>query len=157
MGILSAPIAIAANDTTSATKSILKSLPVPLSKSDAALYQQIFAVQKAGNWRNANRLIKKLTNKILLGHLQAQRYLHPTHYRSRYKELAVWLKHYADHPDAKRIYKLAVRRKPKIIDLQTDQACQGRRFFLKAVTGELNELNGEVCATTEMRAICTPR
>ena len=45
--------------------------------------------------------------------MQAQRYLHPTHYRSRYKELAVWLKHYADHPDAKRIYKLAVRRKPK--------------------------------------------
>ena len=113
MGLLSAPVAIAANDTTRATNNTLKSLPRPLSKSDSELYQQIFAVQKAGHWRSANRLIKQLTNKILLGHLQAQRYLHPTHYRSRYKELAIWLKHYADHPDAKRIYKLAVRRKPK--------------------------------------------
>ena len=39
--------------------------------------------------------------------------MHPTHYRSRYRELSTWLKNYADHPDAKRIYKLAVRRKPR--------------------------------------------
>ncbi len=39
--------------------------------------------------------------------------MHPTHYRSRYGELAKWLTKYADHPEAKRIYKLAIRRKPK--------------------------------------------
>ena len=113
MSALSAPIAIAANDTTRTANTILKSLPRPLSKSDPELYRQIFATQKKGDWRSANRLIKKLANKVLLGHVQAQRYLHPTHYRSRYKELATWLKNYADHPDAKRIYKLAVRRKPR--------------------------------------------
>ena len=43
----------------------------------------------------------------------AQRFLHPTKYRSRYKELKDWLHLYSDHPQAVRIYKLALRRKPK--------------------------------------------
>ncbi len=49
---------------------------------------------------------------MLLGHVLAQRYLHPTHYISRYPELAAWLERYADHPDATRIRKLALRRQP---------------------------------------------
>ena len=48
-----------------------------------------------------------------MGHVLAQRYLHPTAYRSKYHELAKWLAKYADYPDARRIYKLALRRKPK--------------------------------------------
>ena len=88
-------------------------LPTPLSSSDVALYRRIFTLQETGDWRRADRSIAKLNSKLLLGHVLAQRYLHPTRYRSRYGELAKWLRHYADHPQAKRIHKLAMRRKPR--------------------------------------------
>ena len=87
-------------------------LPEILSEADVALYQRIFSIQKAGRWQEADRLIAKLGNRLLLGHVMAQRYLHPTKYRSRYKELKAWLAEYGDHPDARRLYKLALRRKP---------------------------------------------
>jgi soluble lytic murein transglycosylase-like protein len=48
-----------------------------------------------------------------MGHVLAQRYLHPTKYRSHYKELKAWMAQYADHPDAPRLYKLARIRQPK--------------------------------------------
>lgn len=83
-----------------------------LSDQDARRYRRIFALQKKGRWSKANKEIRKLTDKLLLGHVQAQRYLHPTHYRSRYRELAAWLKHYADHPQSRQLYKLALKRKP---------------------------------------------
>ena len=87
-------------------------LPQPLNAGDVALYQRIFDVQKAGKWRSANALIQKLSDPLLLGDVMAQRYLHPTKYRSKFKELQAWLKKYADHPDATRIYRLAVKRRP---------------------------------------------
>ena len=89
------------------------SFPEILSAADVKRYRQIFALQERGDWRKANRIIKSLDDKVLLGHVQAQKYLHPTKYRSRYIELAKWLKKYSDHPDARRIYKLALRRKPR--------------------------------------------
>jgi soluble lytic murein transglycosylase len=88
-------------------------LPEILSEADVALYQRIFHVQEAGRWKEADRLIAKLEDRLLLGHAMAQRYLHPTKYRSRYKELKAWLAEYGDHPDARRLYKLALRRKPR--------------------------------------------
>jgi len=87
--------------------------PVVLSGADVDRYREIFRVQETGQWKRANRLIKELDDPLLLGHVLAQRYLHPTKYRSRYKELKDWMALYADHPDARRIYKLALRRKPK--------------------------------------------
>ncbi len=83
-----------------------------LSKADIERYRAIFAVQADGAWTEADELIAQLENDILLGHVLAQRYLHPTHYRSKYKELARWLERYADHTDARRIYRLALKRKP---------------------------------------------
>ena len=88
-------------------------LPTVLSGGDRERYREIFSVQERGDWRAADRLIGKLDDKVLLGHVLAQRYLHPTKYRSRYAELAKWLKQYADHPDARRIYQLAQSRKPR--------------------------------------------
>ena len=120
--LLSAHFIVTANSVTKAAQTINNngqamvtkiSIPNVLSKADANIYRRIFSTQKRGSWRSANKLISKLENKLLLGHVQAQRYLHPTKYRSRYVELARWLKAYADHPDARRIYKLALRRKPK--------------------------------------------
>ena len=88
-------------------------LPEILSDADAALYREIFRAQERGRWKTADKLAAKLADRRLMGHVLAQRYLHPTAYRSRYKELVRWLDKYADHPEAKRIYKLAVKRRPK--------------------------------------------
>jgi len=87
-------------------------IPKVLSGADTGLYREIFEIQESGDWRKADRLIKRLSDRMLLGHVLVQRYLHPTKYRSRYKELKAWLRDYADHPDAPRVYKFALRRKP---------------------------------------------
>ena len=86
-------------------------LPSVLQAADVLRYRQIFALQTDGQWAAADKLIAATDNKILLGHVQAQRYLHPR-YRSHYTELSQWLKLYGDHPDAARLYDLALRRKP---------------------------------------------
>ncbi|MEZ5824143.1 MAG: lytic transglycosylase domain-containing protein [Geminicoccaceae bacterium] len=91
----------------------LGDLPRPLSSADIARYEQIFDLQEDGHWRDADHLIKQLRNNILLGHVLAQRYLHPTAWRSKYGELRDWLEDYADLPQASAIYKLAVARRPK--------------------------------------------
>jgi soluble lytic murein transglycosylase-like protein len=88
-------------------------LPRVLDRADADRYGDIFRLQEGGRWKEADRLIAVLDNRLLMGHVLAQRYLHPTKYRSRYKELKEWMALYADHPDARRLYKLALRRKPK--------------------------------------------
>lgn len=87
-------------------------IPQPLGQGDVERYQKIFDLQEDGHWKKANKLIKQLEDKVLMGHVLAQRYLHPTKYRSKYKELKAWMASYADHPDARRLYKLALRRKP---------------------------------------------
>jgi soluble lytic murein transglycosylase-like protein len=88
--------------------------PEILSATDAELYREVFQLQDAGRWADADRRIRRIKDRLLMGHVMAQRYLHPTKYRSRYDELASWLKHYADHPDAAHIHALALRRKPSM-------------------------------------------
>lgn len=88
-------------------------VPLILSDKDRQRYREIFALQEEGKWIAADRQMKRLENRILVGHLLAQRYLHPIAYRSKFDELRRWLKAYADHPDAGRIYRLAIHRKPK--------------------------------------------
>lgn len=83
-----------------------------LSDNDATLYRQIFAAQEDGRWDEADRLTAQLSDKLLMGHVQHQRYMHPTAYRSSYDELKRWLDHYADHPNADVIYSLAKKRQP---------------------------------------------
>jgi len=85
----------------------------PLTDRSVFLYREIFDLQREGAWKAADALIARLSDSTLLGHVQYQRYMHPTAYRSSYKELAIWLSHYSDHPDAKKIYKLALKRRPR--------------------------------------------
>jgi len=87
-------------------------LPTVLSAEDADLYRKIFAVQENGDWRKADKLIAKLQDRLLMGKVLAQRYLHPTKYRSKYKELKSWLAVYSDQHNATQLYKLALRRRP---------------------------------------------
>ena len=84
-----------------------------LSKNDVENYRQTYVFQEQCKWKSANKHILKISDKILMGHILAQRYLHPKCYRSKYLELYYWLKKYNDHPQAKRVYRLAIKRMPK--------------------------------------------
>ncbi|MEE8623553.1 MAG: lytic transglycosylase domain-containing protein, partial [Alphaproteobacteria bacterium] len=104
-------------------------------------YQIIFALQKTGKWWAANQRIKRLENRMLMGHVLAQRYLHPTRYRSKYEELRAWLAKYPDHPDARRIYRLAMKRKPA-----------GARASRRPVIGYFKSGAGEYAASAPYRS-----
>ena len=70
-----------------ASSATSKELPRPLSERDADLYEQIFALQDDGEIKEAAKLIKQLDSQLLMGHVLAQKYLHPTAWRSSYTEL----------------------------------------------------------------------
>ena len=85
-----------------------------LSSNDIKIYKQIFSIQSKSilnkrncncsiEWKKVDKLIKKINNKILLGTVYSERYLHPTGWRSSYRDLKLWLDKYNDHPDAYRI------------------------------------------------------
>src|SRR5215469_9780014 len=86
-------------------------LPQPLGLADADRYRQIFNLQDAGKFRDAEVLLGWVSDHRLVGHVLAQRYL-SAGYRASYGELAAWLQQYADHPEAPRLYALAVKRRP---------------------------------------------
>ena len=74
--------------------------PTVLSAADIDRYRKIKTLQEAGKWSSADKVIAGLENRILMGHVQFQRYMHPKKYRSKYVELKGWLDKYADHPGA---------------------------------------------------------
>lgn len=86
--------------------------PDVLTPADEKRYRDIFMLQEAGKLSQADPLIKKIENPILLGYVFEQRYMHPTAYRSSYTELSRWLSSYADHPNAAPVYRLALKRRP---------------------------------------------
>ncbi|MSP83557.1 MAG: lytic transglycosylase domain-containing protein [Alphaproteobacteria bacterium] len=90
----------------------LKPLPRLLGEADAVRYARIFTLQEKGLWSDVDSLISGLQNRVLMGYVLAQRFLHPDQYVSTYAELAAWLDRYADLPDAEHIYRLALKRKP---------------------------------------------
>lgn len=83
-----------------------------LSGADVKNYNLIFSMQDQGDMRGANQVMLRIEDRVLLGHVLAERYLHPTAYTSNYFELSTWMQSFADHPQAERIYRLALRRKP---------------------------------------------
>ncbi len=98
-----------------ATVAQLTASPLPqlLSAADAERYTNIFSLQTAGDWPQADRLMRQLEDRLLMGHVLFQRYMHPTKYRSSFDELSAWMSRYADHPSASQIYRLALKRRPK--------------------------------------------
>lgn len=81
-----------------------------LSADDARRYGQIFAAQRRAAWDEADVLIGQVQDKRLMGHVLAQRLLHPDR-KATYAELAAWMARYSDHGPAERIHALAERRK----------------------------------------------
>ena len=87
-------------------------LPQPLSPSDAVLVHRAFALQASGDLPAADRTIAAVQNDLLLGDLQAERYLGRFH-RATAGELTAWLDRYASQPDAPAIRTLLLHRLPK--------------------------------------------
>ena len=94
-------------------------LPKPLGEADVERYRRIFDLQREAKKRSdpelaeADRLMGELEDELLLGRALGQRYMHPTAWRSSYRELKAWLDNYNDHPLATRIHRLARKRKPE--------------------------------------------
>ena len=86
-------------------------VPAVLSPADAALYRDIFAAQDAGQLSRADALIRTVSDPVLIGYVQHQRYM-GRYYTTSFAELSAWMAKYADHAGAERIYRLALRKKP---------------------------------------------
>lgn len=98
------------------TRQLLQELD--LSKNDVSVYKKIFTALRQQNFKEVTRLEKKLDNKLLEGHILAEKYL-SKRYKSTYTELSDWLKQYSDLPQATRINRLAQRKNPDKTALKT--------------------------------------
>src|SRR5215213_5817910 len=97
----------------------------PLTSADIARYRQLFVLLRQGRWADADRLGAELEDRVLLGHLLAVRYLAKKAPRASFAELSGWLETYGDLPQAQRIYKLALARKPAGVDRPTAPVSPG--------------------------------
>lgn len=84
-----------------------------LFESDKELYKQIFHAQKSADWDLANSSITRLSNKILLGDVLAERYLNPA-YNTSAAEIIEWLKNYSDNLKTSEILELAKNKYPQV-------------------------------------------
>ena len=89
--------------------SVLPQNPNVLSESDAMLYRMIFTAQSRGEFDSADAMLAQLSNRYLVGHVLAERYLNPSYHASA-AELRSWLVRYNDHPQTRKIVALAVQR-----------------------------------------------
>ncbi|MBI1366926.1 MAG: transglycosylase SLT domain-containing protein [Alphaproteobacteria bacterium] len=121
--VLAAPALAASDDATPVAANAPGGDPVDqsdpaeimrvLSDADADRYRRIFDLQEDANWKAADKIIGELDDKILMGYVLYQRYMHPTGWRSAYSELKKWMAYYADLPNASDIYRLALKRRPR--------------------------------------------
>ena len=84
-----------------------------LTLSDQSLYQEIFKLQKKERWKEADKKIAQLQDKLLMGHVLANRYFSVT-YRTKASEIEKWFKLYGDHPQAIRMYALGQKKNAKL-------------------------------------------
>lgn len=109
---ISVSTAYAAPEEPTVALQVPPQVPGVLNQADRERYRKIFTYQETGRWKQADKVIKTLDDSLLMGHVLYDRYMHPTKYRSKYVELSRWLKSYGDHPSARRVYRLAVKRRP---------------------------------------------
>jgi len=64
------------------TSGEIRNILTVLSESDARLYREIFRLQESGEWKAADKRIEQLSDRLLMGHVLYQRYMHPRAYRS---------------------------------------------------------------------------
>lgn len=80
-----------------------------LTNKDVVLYQNIFELLKKEDFKEMEKHISSLSNKTLMGHILASKFLSKT-YRTKASEIEDWFRLYADHPEATRIYALGKKK-----------------------------------------------
>ena len=89
--------------------SALPQNPNILSDADATLYRMVFSAQVRGEFQAADAMMAQLSNRYLVGHVLAERYLNTT-YNASTAELRSWLVRYNDHPETQKIVSLALQK-----------------------------------------------
>ena len=84
--------------------------PRVLSAEDVRRYQEIFADEAGGRFAEGRALIASLSDRSLMGYVEAEHYLSPYLKHPPVADLAQWLDEYADLPVAERIRALAEER-----------------------------------------------
>jgi soluble lytic murein transglycosylase len=120
-----------------------------LSPVDRIIYKRIFEAQKNSDWTQANALIKRLSDDILVGHVLYERYAVSPDYTASYAELRSWMIKYGDHPNAIKIYQLAQKRR------QNDPAALPAPQMAKKLFGSL-ELSWFLKKSNQMKASPKP-
>lgn len=78
-----------------------------LNPSDEATYKKIFAAIGEGDMAQAAKLATALEDRILIGHIDAARYLDPKGHQPTAPQLRAWLDQNSDLPEAVDIYEKA--------------------------------------------------
>jgi soluble lytic murein transglycosylase-like protein len=105
-------VAVYTPGPTVPTDETSQTLPDVLRDGDVVLYRKILEAHDAADWATADKLIGALTDRQLVGHILAHRYLQ-TPYKASYEELRRWLLAFMDQTEAPRLYAIAQNRKPK--------------------------------------------
>ncbi len=94
-----------------------------LGQDDIDRYLKVYALQEKERWLEADKIINRIENKILMGYVLKQRYLNSATWKTRRKEAENWLKNYSDLPFAGKMYDLGIKKgakftakRPKDID-----------------------------------------
>ncbi len=85
--------------------------PVALSPADRLTYTTAFDALRRGDLELARSSARLANDRVLLGQVEFERLFHRSH-TATYDELAAWLEEYSDLPTARRVYSLALRRRP---------------------------------------------
>lgn len=81
-------------------------MPQILTDVDASLYQQVFDLQDKEKINTAINVQSQIADNLLMNEILYQRYISDT-YRTRGKEIAIWMERYYDMPGATRMENLA--------------------------------------------------
>jgi soluble lytic murein transglycosylase-like protein len=81
-----------------------------LSSEDARRYREIFADEAEGRFEDARALIADLSDRSLMGYVEAEHFLSPFSKRAAVADLAHWLNENAELPVAERVRALAEAR-----------------------------------------------
>ena len=83
-----------------------------LSPADTDRYQRLFELEAENRWEESDALAQEVENPLLMGHVLYRRYAVSREYVTPYEELRAWLEAYGDHPGARAISRLALKRRP---------------------------------------------
>ena len=102
----------------------------PLSDREIGLYRDVFDLQKDEKWAQADVIIQKIDNPVLIGHVLAHRIL-SENYNPTTADMERWMVFYADHPQSRIIKTLINTDKPSQYISRTNGTLADLRYFSK--------------------------